>query len=213
VRWEGVNADLNQWVQLRNQHAGSNLVDVGRSAVHDHHWWVVDSEAGSECRWGGHTEGLRRRCGEAAGAGHLPRRPVHGERGNQLGIALPAAQPGWRRAGPSSTDEPELGRSPRSSPRPGKPTTWPRRAANPQQVDWNARRSPVNTDAPQPTRTPRRGYWGSKHLLHRQTTPDVCRVGSWRAGCGESRTSGSEGGPEKPTDCKVDRALWPDPYF
>ena len=36
--------------------------------------------------------------------------------------------------------------------------------------------------------------------LHRQTTPDVCRMGSWRAGCGESRTSGSEGGPEKPTD-------------
>ena len=28
----------------------------------------------------------------------------------------------------------------------------------------------------------------------------------------ESRTSGSEGGPEKPTDRKVDRALWPDPY-
>jgi hypothetical protein len=25
-------------------------------------------------------------------------------------------------------------------------------------------------------------------------------MGSWRAGCGESRTSGSEGGPEKPTD-------------
>jgi hypothetical protein len=37
ARWEGVNADLNQWVKLRNQHAGSNLVDVGRSAVHDHH--------------------------------------------------------------------------------------------------------------------------------------------------------------------------------
>ena len=37
-------------------------------------------------------------------------------------------------------------------------------------------------------------------------------LGSWRAGCGESRTSGSEGGPEKPTDRKVDRALWPDPY-
>ena len=44
---------------------------------------------------------------------------------------------------------------------------------------------------------------GIQHKLQRQTTPDVCRMGSWRAGCGESRTSGSEGGPEKPTDRKV----------
>ena len=34
----------------------------------------------------------------------------------------------------------------------------------------------------------------------------------WRAGCGESRTSGSEGGPEKPTSRKTGRALRPDPY-
>ena len=34
----------------------------------------------------------------------------------------------------------------------------------------------------------------------------------WRAGCSESRTSGSEGGPEKPTSRKADRALRPDPY-
>jgi putative transposase len=34
----------------------------------------------------------------------------------------------------------------------------------------------------------------------------------WRAGCGGSRTSGSEGGPEKPTRRKPDRALRPDPY-
>ena len=59
---------LNQRGKLLNQHAGSNLVDTGRSAVHDHHWWVVDSEAGSECRWGGHGEGLRRTRGETAGA-------------------------------------------------------------------------------------------------------------------------------------------------
>jgi hypothetical protein len=32
------------------------------------------------------------------------------------------------------------------------------------------------------------------------TVHSVHRLGSWRAGCGESRTSGSEGGPEKPTD-------------
>lgn len=34
-----------------------------------------------------------------------------------------------------------------------------------------------------------------------------------RAGCGESRTSGSEGGPEKPTHRKVGRALRSDPYI
>jgi putative transposase len=34
----------------------------------------------------------------------------------------------------------------------------------------------------------------------------------WRAGCGGSRTSGSEGGPEKPTCRKMGRALRPDPY-
>ena len=37
-------------------------------------------------------------------------------------------------------------------------------------------------------------------------------VTTWRAGCGESRTSGSEGGPEKPTDRDVGRALRSDPY-
>ncbi len=34
----------------------------------------------------------------------------------------------------------------------------------------------------------------------------------WRAGCGESRTSGSEGGPEKPTIGNGGRALRSDPY-
>ena len=35
---------------------------------------------------------------------------------------------------------------------------------------------------------------------------------TWRAGCGGSRTSGSEGGPEKPTHREVGRALRSDPY-
>ena len=35
---------------------------------------------------------------------------------------------------------------------------------------------------------------------------------TWRAGCGESRTSGSEGGPGKPTSRKADRAPRSDPY-
>lgn len=35
---------------------------------------------------------------------------------------------------------------------------------------------------------------------------------TWRAGCGGSRTSGSEGGPERPTDSNVRTALRSDPY-
>ena len=34
----------------------------------------------------------------------------------------------------------------------------------------------------------------------------------WRAGCGESRTFGSEGGPGRPTSREADRAPWSDPY-
>ena len=37
-------------------------------------------------------------------------------------------------------------------------------------------------------------------------------LNTWRAGCGGSRTSGSEGGPGKPTSRKADRALRSDPY-
>jgi putative transposase len=37
-------------------------------------------------------------------------------------------------------------------------------------------------------------------------------MNTWRAGCEETRTSGSEGGPEKPTRRKPGRALWSDPY-
>ena len=44
----------------------------------------------------------------------------------------------------------------------------------------------------------------------RSHSPDG--LNTWRAGCGESRTSGSEGGPEKPTSRKADRALRSDPY-
>ena len=37
-------------------------------------------------------------------------------------------------------------------------------------------------------------------------------MNTWRAGCGGSCTSGSEGGPGKPTRSKVGRALRSDPY-
>lgn len=55
-------------VKLRKRGTGSNLADMGRSAVHDRPMWVVDSVAGLACRWGGHDEGLRRSRGDAAGA-------------------------------------------------------------------------------------------------------------------------------------------------
>ena len=37
-------------------------------------------------------------------------------------------------------------------------------------------------------------------------------ITTWRAGCGESRMSGSEGGPGKPTSQEAGRAPRPDPY-
>ncbi len=55
-------------VKLRKRGTGSNLVDMGRGAVHGHRRWVVDSEAGLACRRGGHGEGLRRSRDDAAGA-------------------------------------------------------------------------------------------------------------------------------------------------
>jgi hypothetical protein len=55
-------------LKLRKRGTGSNLVDTGRGAVHDHRRWVVDSEAGLACWRGGHGEGLRRNRGDAAGA-------------------------------------------------------------------------------------------------------------------------------------------------
>jgi putative transposase len=37
-------------------------------------------------------------------------------------------------------------------------------------------------------------------------------MSTWRAGCAETCTSGSEGGSQKPTGRKTGRALRPDPY-
>jgi hypothetical protein len=55
-------------LKLRKRGTGSNLVDMGRGAVHGHPVGVADSVAGLACRWGGHGEGLRRNRGDAAGA-------------------------------------------------------------------------------------------------------------------------------------------------
>jgi hypothetical protein len=47
---------------------------------------------------------------------------------------------------------------------------------------------------------------------HDDRTGRTSGMTTWRAGCGESRTSGSEGGPEKPTRREPVRALRSDPY-
>jgi single stranded DNA-binding protein len=44
------------------------------------------------------------------------------------------------------------------------------------------------------------------------TNPNVCGMNPWRAGCVETRTSGSEGGLRKRTGRKTDTAPQPDPY-
>src|SRR4030088_443502 len=81
--------------------------------------------------------------------GHPPHQTVQGERGNH------PASPSRQRAtwaiweGPPSAEGVRVGHSPRSSPRTGKPSTWRRGAAGPQWKYCNARRSPVNTGAPQ----------------------------------------------------------------
>ncbi len=43
-------------------------------------------------------------------------------------------------------------------------------------------------------------------------TSEPSGMTTWRAGCGESRTSGSEGGPGKPNSREADRAPRSDPY-
>jgi len=59
---------VNQWLNPLKRGTGSNLVDVGRGAVHAE---LTEGDAtpipGNVGRVGGHTECLRRRCGDAAG--------------------------------------------------------------------------------------------------------------------------------------------------
>lgn len=59
---------MNQWLNPLKRGTGSNLVDVGRVAVHAE---PTQGEAtpisGNVSRVEGHTECLRRRCGDAAG--------------------------------------------------------------------------------------------------------------------------------------------------
>jgi len=59
---------VNQWLNPLKRGTGSNLVDAGRGAVHVA---SIEGEAtpilGYVGRVGGHTECLRRRCGDAVG--------------------------------------------------------------------------------------------------------------------------------------------------
>jgi hypothetical protein len=58
---------VNQWSRPLKFFTGSNLVDMGRLAVHAR-LVVGDSDDGMRSRTGGHEEGLRRTHGDAAGA-------------------------------------------------------------------------------------------------------------------------------------------------
>lgn len=66
ARSEGIREE--PVVKLRKRGTGSNLVDMGRVAVHSLPIWRADSVADLACRWGGHGESLRRNRGDAAGA-------------------------------------------------------------------------------------------------------------------------------------------------
>jgi hypothetical protein len=78
--------------------------------------------AGQPGRPGGHEESLRRTRGEAVRgkAGRRPCRPIDSERGNRPVSPSPLS---GGRAGPSSADGAGRGRSLRSSPRAGEPST------------------------------------------------------------------------------------------
>jgi hypothetical protein len=61
----------------------------------------------------------------------------------------------------------------------------------------DGRRSPVNTGAPLPgVDQAQERVLHYQRKLHEWANHPMC---SWRAGCGESRTSGSEGGGEETT--------------
>jgi hypothetical protein len=129
ARREGV-ARANQWLNLLKRGNGSNLVDVGRDAVHVRPVWAGDSVAGiswlARRPWGRSAAYPWRGCRRKAG--RRPRRSIVDERGNHPG----AARHG--RAGSLSAVGPWVGRSLRSSPRSGKPATWRREAADLQWV-------------------------------------------------------------------------------
>jgi hypothetical protein len=100
-------------VKLRKRVTGSNLADMGRGAAHDR-FRVVDFVAGLRCRWEGHGEGLRRSCGDAAGA-ELDAKPVNRFAVNTGTISCRSCCPGSARSGgigPSSAEGARWGGGP-----------------------------------------------------------------------------------------------------
>jgi hypothetical protein len=92
-------------VKLRKRGTGSNLVDMGRGAVHGHPVWVADSVAGLACR---------RNRGDAAGA-KLDAKPVNRFLVNTGTIWCRSCCPGsaWvSRIGPSSAEGARWGGGP-----------------------------------------------------------------------------------------------------
>ncbi|MFL4901696.1 group II intron maturase-specific domain-containing protein [Streptomyces sp. MMS24-I2-30] len=66
ARSEGIREESA--VKPRKRGTGSNVVDMGRVAVHSLLAGWADTVADLACRWGGHGESLRRNRGDAAGA-------------------------------------------------------------------------------------------------------------------------------------------------
>jgi hypothetical protein len=58
---------VNQWLNPLKRGTGSNLVDTGRGAAHAEPKGEATPTRGYVGPEGGHTESLRRRCGDAAG--------------------------------------------------------------------------------------------------------------------------------------------------
>jgi hypothetical protein len=119
------------------------------------------------------------------------KRPGGALRAFGLGAGAPSAVAvgAWRRTRSSRGSHAPPGRT-------GKPSTG-RRGPVSRQQRLDGRRSPVNTGVP----FPRTGAGTSlTTLAARAGDRSHC---SWRAGCGESRTSGSEGGGEETTGRKA----------
>ena len=66
ARRKGVTR-VNQWLNPLKRRTSSNLVDVGWAATHAVPRRAATSKPNFSGRSGGHTECLRRRCGEVAG--------------------------------------------------------------------------------------------------------------------------------------------------
>jgi len=134
ARQRGVT-QVNQWSKPRNPRTGSKPGGSGPgcSARSPLTMRRSSPEAAQSGRLGGREESLRRTRGDAAGA-QLDADPVKRFMVNMgTAITLPAASRATGRGeSSSSADGVVVGRSPRSSPRTGKPSTWRRRAASSQ---------------------------------------------------------------------------------